>query len=273
MNSVTRIKLPPAAAAFDQVAASYDELFTHSAIGRAQRRQVWNRLTAAFRPGDQVLELNCGTGEDARFLAQRGVSVVACDASAGMLEVAKRQIPRESAAPPPKYLHLAIEDLSYFKGKEIFDGAFSNFSGLNCLSDLRPAAQNLAGLVRPGGKVLLCLWGRVCAAEVIWYLCHGQPRKAVRRFAGKAGVKLGQAALSVWYPTIRTLRLAFAPWFRLNARRAVGLFVPPSYAESWVRGCPSMLARLEKLDSACAHWPVLRDAGDHRLLEFMRCNP
>ena len=79
-----------AATAFDRVADSYDELFTHTAIGMAQRKQVWGKLIAAFLTGSRILELNCGTGEDARFLAARGRSVVACDASTEMIEVAKR---------------------------------------------------------------------------------------------------------------------------------------------------------------------------------------
>jgi len=272
LNDVTSTTLPPAAAAFDSLADSYDEAFTRSVVGRAQRRQVWSRLAAAFQAGDRVLELNCGTGEDARFLAQRGVSVVACDASVRMLEVAVRQSHCPSSRPAPEYLHLAIEDLSRLRGKEIFDGAFSNFSGLNCLSDLRPVAQDLSHLVKPGGRVLLCLWGRICASETIWYLLHGRLRKAFRRLSGKVEARVGETVFPVAYPAVRALCRAFTPWFRLRKRRAVGLFVPPSYAESWARRRPKLLARLEQLDRSCASWPVLRGAGDHQLLEFVRCN-
>ena len=49
---------------------SYDDLFTRSAIGRAQREVVWKILFRHFDPGDHILELNCGTGEDAVFLAR-----------------------------------------------------------------------------------------------------------------------------------------------------------------------------------------------------------
>ncbi len=67
--------------AFDSLAARYDDLFTRSMIGRAQRGAVWDVLLDTFEPGSHILELNCGTGEDALFLAQHDVSVVACDAS------------------------------------------------------------------------------------------------------------------------------------------------------------------------------------------------
>ena len=56
--------------AFDSLAAKYDDLFTRSMIGRAQRGAVWDALIDTFEPGSHILELNCGTGEDALFLAR-----------------------------------------------------------------------------------------------------------------------------------------------------------------------------------------------------------
>ena len=153
-------------------------------IGRAQRRRVWTKLLTAFPRGSRILELSCGTGEDARYLVQQGRSVVACDASPLMIQVAKRRSPSGTSA-NLEFLHLANEDLGFMPGDRPFDGAFSNFSGLNCLDDLRPFASNLAALVKSGSPVLLCLWTRVCVAEFFWYLLHGQPRKACRRFPGK----------------------------------------------------------------------------------------
>ena len=61
--------------AFDTLAESYDTIFTSTIIGRSQRSVVWAKAAAVFRAGDRVLELNCGTGEDALFLARRGVAL------------------------------------------------------------------------------------------------------------------------------------------------------------------------------------------------------
>ena len=85
MSAVAR---PHAALVFDQMAKEYDEVFTRSMIGRTQRNAVWSVATEVFPRGSHVLELNCGTGEDALFLARNGVSVTACDASPEMVDVA-----------------------------------------------------------------------------------------------------------------------------------------------------------------------------------------
>jgi ubiquinone/menaquinone biosynthesis C-methylase UbiE len=266
-----RAELTAAGIAFDRVAGSYDEVFTHSAIGRAQRIQVSTKLLAAFPPGSRILELNCGTGEDARFLAERGRRIVACDASAAMIEVARNRLPANTAAANLEFLHLANEDLGHFPGRREFDGAFSNFSGLNCVADLHAVAADLAELVRPGGRLLLCLWGRICLTEVLWYLLHGQPQKAIRRFSGKSTARIGSDTISVFYPTVRAVRWAFSPWFKLRSRCAVGLFVPPSYVENWIRGFPKALERMEVLDRLTNGWPGLRALGDHVLMECERC--
>lgn len=272
MNVMYGVTHSAAAAAFDHIAGRYDETFTRTAIGRAQRKQVWRCLLTAFPPGSRVLELNCGTGEDARFLVERGRSVLACDASAAMIEIARRRYRENSSRGNIEYLQLANEDLGFLPSTKPFDGAFSNFSGLNCSADLRPIARDLAGLVKPRRRVLICLWGRVCVVEMFWYLLHGQPRKVFRRLSGKATAKLGGMAIPVTYPSVRKMCRAFSPWFRLVSRRAIGLFVPPSYVEHSIRDRENLVARLESLDQRFAQWPILRDVGDHMLLEFVRCN-
>ena len=255
-----------AQAAFDRMAESYDVVFTQSVIGRAQRSVVWEALKRLFQPGDRTLELNCGTGEDARFLASRGISVLACDASPRMIEIAKRR--NESDYPASlEFRVLPNEDLGQLSHLT-FDGALSNFSGLNCLPDLRPVATDLGRLVKSGGTALICVSSRLCLWEVIWYSARANFKKAFRRVSAGTVAQLDGISVPVWYPTVRTMRRVFSPWFRLRSIRAVGLFVPPSYVEGWARKHKGILGLLERIDRVCSDWPLLRVFGDHVLLEF-----
>ncbi len=81
---------PPTQAYWDVAADSYARDFTTTLIGQKLRAAVWRDLDRAFRPGQKVLELNCGTGLDAVHLAQRKIRVLACDISKGMVEQARR---------------------------------------------------------------------------------------------------------------------------------------------------------------------------------------
>ena len=272
MSEMATMNFSTAAKAFDLVARSYDESFTRSTIGQAQRRQVWQRLLQSFAPGRRILELNCGTGEDARFLARQGRSIVACDASAEMIGIAAARTELEASGADITFQWLANEHLSSLLGQNHFDGAFSNFSGLNCASDLRPIASNLASLVRPGGRVLLCMWSRMCVWEIAWHLLRGQRYKTFRRFSARTTARIGELIIPVFYHAVRQVQRAFTPWFALERRRAIGLFVPPSYMEGWARKHEAALRHLEHLDEIFAGWPALRDVGDHVLLEFTRCS-
>ncbi|HZL57870.1 MAG TPA: methyltransferase domain-containing protein, partial [Bryobacteraceae bacterium] len=76
------------AAAFDSLAAVYDDLWTNSTIGQLQRAAFWRHAGPLFRPGETVLDLGCGTGEDAALLRDRGIRTLAIDSSPEMVRVA-----------------------------------------------------------------------------------------------------------------------------------------------------------------------------------------
>jgi 2-polyprenyl-3-methyl-5-hydroxy-6-metoxy-1,4-benzoquinol methylase len=212
---------PQAILAFDRLAKRYDDLFTRSLIGRAQRSAVWDVLDRTFRCGDHVLELNCGTGEDALFLAGKGVSVVACDASEQMIEYARRRHSTEAPSASVKFTRLPTERIAELRTEGAFDGVFSNFSGLNCVADLSQTAADLATLVPPGAPLIICLSTRFCISEIIWFLLHGKPREAFRRCSGYAAAKVGEFVVDVYYPTLYQVQKSFSPSFVM--RSCVGM--------------------------------------------------
>ena len=70
--------------AFDELAPTYDEDFTGSLIGRLQRQAFWRILRGEI-DGGTILDLGCGTGEDAVRLAKRACRVDALDVSPEMI--------------------------------------------------------------------------------------------------------------------------------------------------------------------------------------------
>lgn len=255
-------------APFDAVAEKYDETFTSSFIGRAQRAAVWKELEKTFRPGDRVLEIGCGTGADACFLADRGIFVTATDASTQMVEVTSRRIQTNRLDNFVHPLALPAENISLLPLTQLFDGALSNFGALNCIEDLQELAAGLARLLRPGAKVFLCWMGPYCLWEIFWYALHGKWSKAFRRLrrAGATAKLTNEARIHVRYPSTDSLVRRFAPWFRLESVQGVGIAVPPSYIEPWAQRHPRLLQRLERIDSRINRWPGLRLLGDHVLV-------
>jgi SAM-dependent methyltransferase len=259
-------------APFDAVALRYDETFTSSLIGQAQRAAVWNELAKSFHPQGRVLEIGCGTGVDACFLAERGVQVVACDPSPQMIEVATRRIQERGLQKRVRPLVLAAEDITALPTGELFDGVFSNFGALNCIDDLSHVARALKRLLRPGARALLCWMGPHCLWEVIWYLAQGNPKKAFRRHnrEGITARVADGAFLQVHYPSAKALANTFAPEFRLKSIKGIGVAVPPSYLEPWAERHPHLLKLCEQIDSWTSRLPGIRSLGDHVLVRLER---
>ena len=260
----------PAGRAFDTLAERYDGMFTNSLIGRAQRDAVWSMAIRTFKCGDRILELNCGTGEDALFLAHHGITVLACDASAKMIAVANRRHSLEAPTSAVRFVVLPTEEIAIARLFGPFDGVFSNFSGLNCVSDIADVAQHLATLVRRGGSALLCLSGRLCLWETCWFLIRGEASRAVRRWNGHATATVGGASVRLQYHTAKHLRNVFSPYFHLRSWMGIGVTVPPSYLESFAGRHPALLSQLRSIDGVISGWPLFRSIGDHVLLSFER---
>jgi ubiquinone/menaquinone biosynthesis C-methylase UbiE len=258
-------------APFDALAEGYDQGFTFSKIGQAQRSAVWRELSRAFRSGDHILEIGCGTGVDACFLAEHGMKVVACDSSPAMVRVAARRV-RERGANTVDVRLLTAENLAVILREAPFDGAFSNFAALNCVEDLSAVGQNLGRLLKPGGTALLCFLGPSCFWEVFWYLLKAKPGKAFRRWhSASVTAKLApNATVQVRYYGVRSLARIFAPSLRLRSWRGIGLLVPPSYVESLAKRFPELLKLAEWADLLLARCPVLRGFSDHVLLKLER---
>ena len=138
--------------AFDDLAVVYDADFTDTIVGRALRDTVWSHLDDTFGPSDRVLELGCGTGEDAVRLAARGIRVVATDASGAMIEMARRKALGRGCAGAIEFHCVDMENLLSFLGTEKFDGVLSNFGALNCVRDLRALTESVAARVVPGDR-------------------------------------------------------------------------------------------------------------------------
>jgi len=253
-------------AAFDAIAAEYDAVFSNSLIGRAQRQAVWETTDRIFLPGQHILEINCGTGVDAVHLAERGVGVHACDASPAMVSLARARAQSANAAVIVE--RRANEELAGLIGP--YDGLLSNFGGLNCVREPSQLAREAHRLVRTSGSVVLCYMGPFCAWETAWYFAHLEPGKSVRRW--KPGGVMAQVGggeeFPVHYPKVRDLVRAFLPAFRLVEWKGIGVFVPPSYAETFAARHTSLLKLATRVDRAVATWPVFRGIADHVLLRF-----
>jgi SAM-dependent methyltransferase len=260
--------LERAEAYWDACAETYERDFAGTLIGFTRRRAVWSLLDQVFSPGQRILELNCGTGVDAMHLAERGLRVLACDLSPRMIELCRARVSAAGAGRRVTLRALPTESIGSLVGEGPFDGVFSNFSGLNCVDDLAEVARNLELLLKPGAPALLCVMGRFVPWEVLWFLAHGQPRRAVRRFRTGPWQQADDFTVRVF--SVGDLIRALGPAFQLKARRSIGIAVPPSYMEQWARRYPGVTNAIERIDAVLGRVPFVKIMGDCVLMQFER---
>ena len=256
--------------AFDRLAPRYDEACA-GWIFRRMRDQVHAALGEAFEPGMRVLEIGCGSGLDAEFLASRGVDVVATDPSAGRIERARRRMRAARGAGRVQFVCCGIEEVHlHLAPGARFDGLVSDFGALNCVARLDALGSLAARHVAPRGRVILCLISPACLLELGWFLLKGQPRRAFRRFATPpVAVNVEGIDVPTYYHRVRDVRTALEPAFALRRVRGLAVLVPPSYLETRWTALPAPARRaLAGVDRALAsRWPFNR-LGDHVMMEF-----
>jgi ubiquinone/menaquinone biosynthesis C-methylase UbiE len=262
-------------AAFDIAAAGYDENFTHSLIGTEQRNTA-RRYLSKFLEGKknlQILEINCGTGEDALWLAGHGHHVMATDQSPAMIAEAKKKIAGAESNSPEFFICSFSELGEKFKEKK-FDLVFSNFAGLNCVNEAEIIALNktLLSVLHDDGDLAIVVFGKRSLWESFTYLLKASPRKAFRRwkkspsFAAFDNFGDGQP---VYYYSVGDWQEMLAP-FCLVEKKPVGLFIPPSYLEAAMKKHPGLFRSLVRLDKQGAKISGLSSLADHVYLLFKK---
>jgi SAM-dependent methyltransferase len=107
---------------------------------------------ARIQPGERVLDVACGTGVLARYVAQRvgpGGRVVGLDPNAGMLTVAREH------APALEWRLGMAESLPFRDGS--FDAVVSQF-GLMFFSDRARAVREMLRVLAPRRRLVVAVW-------------------------------------------------------------------------------------------------------------------
>jgi ubiquinone/menaquinone biosynthesis C-methylase UbiE len=257
--------------AFDSVAADYDGARGNNDLIQDMRREMWDWLDSTFLAGSRLIDLGCGTGLDAVRMALAGHSVTATDWSPQMVGRTRDRADRACLAGRVTVAAVGAHELGKLEGDGLYDGAYSNLGPLNCVPDLTSVSRECFRLLKPHGKLVFTVIGRVCPWELVHYVRRGRWQRAAVRFARNT-VPVSMNKRTIWtryYGPCEFYR-SFEREFELTHYRGLCVFAPPPYL-TWVRDKhPSWYERLWRLDRKVAAWPVLRGWGDHFLIVMQR---
>jgi len=253
---------------FDIAAATYDAEFSRSSIGKAQRERVYHYLNRWLPAALNILEVNCGTGIDAVYLAKKGHRVTATDASEAMLKRGQEK----GAGLDIRFASLDLRDLAQPWLETTYDLVFSNFGGLNCLhpAEFGRFMEQAANLLSEGGQLILVLMSRSCLLEDVYYRLKGQPKEAKRRHdGGPLEVNVNGVDVPTWYYNPKDVEALLPAGLKIQAAHPIGISIPPSYMQQGIDKQPWLLklgAALEPILSL----PAFASRGDHFILKIVR---
>ena len=224
---------------FDIAAGTYDTDFSLSHTGKLQREMVWKHLDQRLlsQKHMHILELNCGTGEDAIHLAQKGHVVTATDISKEMLAHARTKIETKGLTCKIHLKQADIKEIDQWNQTDKFDLVFSNFGGFNCINaeDLKYFKSKVSGLLKNHGAVILVVMPEFCLWESLYFLLKLRFNQAFRRKKPYAIANVSGVKVKTWYYSPKRLKGLFEPEFKSVKLKPIGFFGPPSYLESLMK--------------------------------------
>ena len=255
-------------ASFDQAALSYDKSFTNSEIGKMQRNLVYKQLSKQLYSVQNILEINCGTGEDAIWLAKQNFKITATDISRKMIEVAKSKDGFENL----NFITADIKAIASTFEQQEFDLIFSNFGGLNCLSrsELETFFRDANSILTKKGKLVLVIMPKNTLWEQFYFLAKAQFSSVFRRKKESVLVNVDGKNVRTYYHNPKDIVNLAKNDFEEVAQNPIGFLVPPSYLEPFFRNRKRLLRILNAFESKISGWSFLSKHADHYIITLQK---
>ncbi len=153
---------------------------------QASYEKTLDRTRTRLVPGDQVLELGCGTGTTALILAAHVAHVTASDISSEMLAIGREK----AAAQGVGNVEFVQSDAAGHAARDERHDAILAFNLLHLVADAEADIRAVHGMLKPGGFFIsktVCLGGKAWLwGPMIWVMRLFGKAPRVRMFRVRA---------------------------------------------------------------------------------------
>ena len=253
--------------AFDRAANTIDAIAINNPVNAWMRNECRRELLALYPERSTLIEIGCGTGADAVFLAERGHRIAATDISDRMVERARERIAAADLGGRVLVFRGRLDQVaSELERSEWspFDGAYANFS-LAYEDSLRGVARIVNRLVKPSGCFLFTVPNRLCISEPAVALFRLRIARLGDRLRDPIQAKIRGMTVAVRAYSPGQVRRSLRDLFRIEASLGLPVFMPPPalYRPSF----EALRANLESFDNGLARRLPWRLLGDTTLFK------
>ncbi|MEM0133798.1 MAG: class I SAM-dependent methyltransferase [Thermoplasmatales archaeon] len=252
---------------FSEAAPIYDQKIQTNFINVGIREKEVESVLKRYKKGWKVLEIGCGTGEEARkVMKSTGCELTCLDISGGMLNFASSKMDKYGLSDKFIAVKMPASSLGSIKGK--FGIVYSFNGALNNEPILPRFFHALVDAVETGGYFIVSVRNRLSLGEVMADIIGLRFRILFGRIKGDVTVEVvGRGVKSHYFYNSEFLKLV-PSCFKLEQIRGLGIFATPSFHEKIrMEGARSLLRELE---TAFADFPPFNRLGDETLFVFQK---
>ena len=251
---------------FSKISHHYEKLDKTSSLINWMRKKVRNHLHKELKPASKILEINCGSGIDAVYLAKNGCNVHATDIAPGMIDFVTSKIKSESLKENLSCERLSFNELNKLNPQK-YNHIFSNFGGLNCSSEeeLQEVFSLFKQLLSPHGKITLVLMPKICMWE---FLKIFKGDKTAFRRLKKNGVlaNIEGEQVHTYYHSATIIKKLLLKDFKNFKVENICFLAPTGNRVNFPEKYPVLFKSLGLLDDISNKIPFFRGYGDYYIL-------
>ena len=255
-------------AEFDSIADEYDHHIYGNPVNSLLRENSVRLLSETFPGRERLLEVGCGTGTETIELLKSGHEIVAVDISQKMLDAVRKKAVQEGVSSNLttfKGNADRIGTLSDELGAHSFNGIYSTFGALNCVSGIHSLPEGFHQLLSERGKLVLGIYNRMCASEIFGYIAKFKFRQSLARLKPMAPEGESRFCIDVYAYTFMEIRNIFQSHFTVDSVYGVPVFIPPSNFSGYVEKFSRRFSSIKAVDARIGKiWPF-SILGDHFL--------
>ena len=260
---------------FDAIAHSYDHHIYDNSVNSLLRERSIRLMQKTFQSPGKLLEIGCGTGTETLEILKAGHEVVAVDISQNMLDSLKLKAEKAgliSNLTLVKMNAVSIGELANAYGPGFFDGIYSTYGALNCVTEIERIPASLHELLKREGKLVLGIYNRLCVSEILGYAAKGKFRHAVARLKKEIREGDSRFCIDIYAYTFMEIREIFHEFFSPVYVEGVPIIIPPSNFVNYVDKFRNRFELVKRMDQLIgSRWPFTI-LGDH-FLTVMEPNP
>jgi ubiquinone/menaquinone biosynthesis C-methylase UbiE len=255
--------------AFSTQSSSFDKIDKENDIIGWMRGRVRDEVLKYIPAKAKMLELNCGTGIDSVFFAQKGMEVLATDNAEGMLNELNKKIQAIGLQHTLQTQRCSFNTLELLGDKK-FDYIFSNFGGLNCTEDLAKVLRDTDSLLKPGGFFSFVIMPTICPWEIIMFF-KGYFKTAFRRFnANGTSAHLEDTHFKCYYYNPSFVTKQMGESYSLVSLKGLSITVPPPFIEHFIDKHPKLFKLLEKCENSLWDKRPFSSWCDHYIITMQK---